>query len=183
MRTSVLFLALLSGTAFAGHKKSNQDQGATPPAAPSADTTQAAPVPPPEETAAPGPADVVKLRQAEMDATGKHMKVSMMLAKGRVAATPQDLQAQAAGLHSTALNLAGLFPQGTGPDAVPDTKALAQVWSDPTGFQDRINQYANATSTLVDVAATGDLDAWKAQLKQVGQACGGCHDGYRQDED
>jgi len=179
--TPVLLLALLSGAAFAGKKAPKTDSSASPPpATTTAPATEAAPAGHTDEESTPGPADLVKFRQVAMGATGKHMKASMMMAKGRVPATPESMQAQAEGLHALALDLGTMFPAGTDAAAVPDTEALDAIWSDPTGFQDKVELYKTETGTLVEAAQQGDLEAWKAQLGQVGHSCGACHDTYRQ---
>lgn len=70
-----------------------------------------------------------------------------------------------------------LFPAGTGREATPDTRAKPEVWSNRAEFEARANRLAAETDKLGEIAKGGNIDAVKAQVAVVGQACGGCHGG------
>jgi cytochrome c556 len=70
-----------------------------------------------------------------------------------------------------------LFPTGT--DTGGNTKALPAVWSDRAGFEKADANFVEAAQKLADLAKAGDADAFAAQVKVVGEACGACHKDYR----
>lgn len=70
-----------------------------------------------------------------------------------------------------------LFPAGTGREAAPETRAKPEVWSNRAEFEARANRLAAEADKLSEVAKGGNLDAVKAQIAAVGQACGTCHGG------
>lgn len=131
--------------------------------------------------AADKPEDIVSYRHTVMEAAGKHMKASSMIAKGQ-AARPQDMLGHAQALQAMSVDLAALFPAGTGPDKL-ETDSKAEVWTKPDEFKKAIEAYAAETAKLVDVARGGDVKAFGEQLGAVGRTCGGCHDTFRVDED
>ena len=70
-----------------------------------------------------------------------------------------------------------LFPTGTGREAVPDTRAKPEVWSQRANFDAALTKLITETQKLGDVAKTGGVDAVKTQYAVVAEACGGCHGG------
>lgn len=129
------------------------------------------------------PANAVKYRQAGYSGMARHMKALGMATKGKVVLPKADLVAHARALQSTGPLMAGWYPKGTGPDAGLKTEALEKIWSDRAGFEEKIKAYTTATTELVAKAETGDLEAIKGAMQGVGKSCGGCHDGYRKDDD
>jgi cytochrome c556 len=69
------------------------------------------------------------------------------------------------------------YPTGSGREAAPGTRAKPEVWSQRAEFVAAANKLADETAKLGELARAGNLDAVKAQVGAVGQACGGCHDG------
>ena len=82
----------------------------------------------------------------------------------------------AAKLDQLAQSLPRLFPNGSGREAAPATRARPEVWSDSTEFQEAAKRFAAETSKLADVAKRNDLEAIKAQFAATTRACGGCHE-------
>lgn len=70
-----------------------------------------------------------------------------------------------------------LFPKGT--ETGGNTKALPAVWSDRAGFDKAAANLVDAAQKLADLAKAGDTEAFAAQVKAVGEACGACHKDYR----
>ena len=85
-----------------------------------------------------------------------------------VKATQADAELKKAG---------GLFPPGTGRDAVPKTRAKPEIWTQRADFEAALNKLIAATDAIGAAAKTGNLDAVKAQWLKVAEACGGCHGG------
>lgn len=87
--------------------------------------------------------------------------------------------ARAAKMKALAADLPSWFPKGSGPEAGVKTAAKAEIWTDAAGFAAAATKLQDETAKLQDVAAAGDLDAIKAQVRATNAACKGCHDTYR----
>jgi cytochrome c556 len=74
------------------------------------------------------------------------------------------------------------FPKGSGREAWSEVNAKAEVWSDAAGFAAAAAGLKTQTAKLQQVAASGDIDAIKAQARATGGACKTCHDKYREEE-
>lgn len=69
--------------------------------------------------------------------------------------------------------LGGLFPDGSqGGEAAP------AIWEDREGFEEALSNWRAATATAIE-ASPGSLDDAKVSVGPVFQACKGCHDSYR----
>ncbi|MET0660587.1 MAG: cytochrome c [Steroidobacteraceae bacterium] len=75
------------------------------------------------------------------------------------------------------------FPTGSGPESGLKTRAKAEVWSDPKGFEAAQLAFAREAPKLVLLSQTGDAEGLTAQFKAVGKTCGGCHDKFRAPEE
>lgn len=129
------------------------------------------------------PAAISKYRHNAYEGMAKHMKVLGMVAKGQVTLPQADLVAHTKALQSTGPLMKGWFPKGTGPAAGVPTDALQEVWKDRPGFEAAVDKYIAATDTLVAKAEAGDMKSIGLAVKNVGKTCGGCHDGFRKDDD
>ncbi len=69
------------------------------------------------------------------------------------------------------------FPPGT--EEGHATKALPEIWSDPSGFQQAADDMADAADKLAELAKAGDIEGVARQVKVVGSACSACHHTYR----
>ncbi len=125
--------------------------------------------------AADEPANVIKYRQTIMESHGAHLRPIVMVVKGEVSYTGH-IAAHARAAHAVSLMLDDVFPDGTD---VGDTRARPEIWQDKAQFAAAVKALQTATGELVSVAESGDLTAVGAQLKKVGQACGGCHKTFR----
>jgi cytochrome c556 len=67
-----------------------------------------------------------------------------------------------------------LFPEGSqGGDALP------AIWENPDDFASKVNDFESAAGALkAAMDSGGDIGA---AFQQVGQACKGCHDDYREE--
>jgi cytochrome c556 len=98
-----------------------------------------------------------------------------MVINGEVSYTGH-IVAHARAAHAVSLMLDDVFPDGTD---VGDTRARPEIWQNKAQFAAAVKALQTATGELVSVAESGDLTAVGAQLKKVGQACGGCHKPFR----
>ena len=89
------------------------------------------------------------------------------------------IAANAAKMKALAADLPSWFPKGSGPEAGVKTAAKAEIWTDAAGFAAAATKLQDETAKLQDVAAGGDLDTIKAQVRATNAACKACHDKYR----
>jgi len=134
-----------------------------------------------EEMEAPA---IVEYREVLFESLGKHMKALSTIAKGKVDRR-DDMAGHAAAIASVAAMLPGAFPEGSGPGQGFHTEALPTVWSDWDGFVAAANRLQTEATTLAEMAGNADTPMGElgGQLGKVGQSCGGCHDGFREDDD
>jgi cytochrome c556 len=119
--------------------------------------------------------DPIAVRQAVMSLQGGDFAYirAVLAAKGDV--KPLEVPAKAI-IKSTAV-IPTLFPKGT--ESGGDTRALPEVWSDPTGFQKIAAAATDAATKLAAAAKAGDADEVAADTKLLGEQCGACHKAYR----
>ncbi len=123
--------------------------------------------------------DAIKYRHAVMSAMAAHVGAFSLILTGRVS-QPDHLLAHAEGLASSSALTGTLFPPGSGDG---DTEALPLIWSEPADFASKVEAVEQSTAQLLESARAGDRAAMMKGLKAVGDACKGCHDRYRKDED
>jgi cytochrome c556 len=71
------------------------------------------------------------------------------------------------------------FPRGSGVEARPLSEAKAEIWRDAAGFSTAASNVQVQATKLNQLAASGDIDGVKGQVRNTGMACKGCHDKYR----
>lgn len=121
----------------------------------------------------------IKYRQAMMEAIGGHMGAASQIVRGRVAPAGH-LAMHANALAELTGDLPALFPQGSD---FGETEAKAEIWDNWDKFQQAADQAKTATSAFAAAVAEGDADKIAAAHKEVGQACKGCHEEFRQKDD
>ncbi len=90
----------------------------------------------------------------------------------------KGLAFSARALAGWAKALPGMFPEGS---VNEETNALPTVWSEREEFERIAGLYAERATSLADIAASGDADAFKAQWALVRETCSSCHDTFRRD--
>lgn len=125
------------------------------------------------------PENYIKYRQAMMSAIGGHMGASTQIVRGKV--MPEGhLAMHAQALAELNSDIAALFPEGSD---FGETKAKDVIWQEWDKFQQAADQAKQATAVFADAVAGGDADTIAAAHKDVGQACKGCHEDFRQKDD
>ena len=127
--------------------------------------------------AADAPEDVAKYRQRVMKSQAAHLGAMGDVVKGKVSFTGH-LVDHAVALDLSAKHVVDLFPPGTGADKL-ENRAKPEIWQDWEKFKAGARLLSQETAKLVEVSKGGDFEAFKAQYKAVGKACGGCHKPFR----
>jgi len=122
-------------------------------------------------------ADAIKARQTHMKALGASAKAIFQQTH---AATPDMavVKAEAAKIDAAAKALPTWFPAGSGAGA--KTEALPLIWTDPKGFAAKQHVLALAAAKLNAVAQAGDAAGVGPAAHDVGAACKGCHETYKE---
>lgn len=115
----------------------------------------------------------VDYRQHVMAAVGGHMQAVADIVQGKVEhtghlATHANALADLAGIAPT------LFPAGSeGGDTLP------AVWENAEDFEAKLAAFKEAADGFKAAAASGERAQAGVALRDLGQACKGCHDDYR----
>jgi cytochrome c556 len=117
----------------------------------------------------------LKYRQSLMEAIGGDMAAIGDILKygmdlpGHVAVHADSLAA-----HSKLVGAAFERKVTAGP-----TDSEPAIWEKPDEFAQKVKNFETETAKLAEVARGSDPAALGAQVKAVGKACGGCHEGFR----
>jgi cytochrome c556 len=125
------------------------------------------------------PEVLVKQRQAAMTLIGKYWGPMGAMAQGKAPYNADVVKRNAGYLNVLdKMPWDGFSPETKGTSA--KTAALPAIWNEPDKFKQAQERLQNEVSKLVQVAASGDETAVKAQLGATGKACGGCHETFRE---
>lgn len=89
------------------------------------------------------------------------------------------IAANARTLSTLASALPTWFPRGSGVEARAMSEAKPEIWRDAAGFSTAAANLQAQATKLNQLAAAGDIDGVKGQVRNTGMACKGCHDKYR----
>lgn len=120
-------------------------------------------------------ASLVKERQESMGLMGRNMGAIGRVVRGEEANIAAAATA-ATVINENAKKIATEFPAGTGRDAIPESRARPEVWSQRAEFDAAANRLAEESAKFAEVAKGGNLEAMKTAYATLGQACGGCHE-------
>lgn len=118
--------------------------------------------------------DVIAKRQALMKDNGAQAQAAGQMVQG---ATPFDAAAAKAAMEKIAANageIPALFPQGS-----EGGKALPAIWQNFADFEAKAAALKTAAEAAAAAADQG-VEAFGPAFGAVGQACGACHEAYRQ---
>lgn len=123
----------------------------------------------------------VKARQAHMTLYQHNVGTLFGMAKGDIEYSAEAASAAASNLAAlSTLSQAGYWAPNTSTDDLGDqTRALPAIWQEGSTAGEIGGQLAEAAANLAAVAGDGK-DAMAAAIGPVGQACGACHEKYRQ---
>lgn len=119
-------------------------------------------------------------RHELMEGVGDAAKVIGGMLRGK---TDYDASAVMKSLQTfddASAELGDLFPAGT--ETGEDTKAAPAIWEDRDGFNAALQDWADAVDAAI-AASPQTLEDGRPVLGPVFQACKGCHDNYRIDDE
>ncbi|MGB3246241.1 MAG: cytochrome c [Sulfitobacter sp.] len=120
---------------------------------------------------------IVDARHAQMQLISYHTGILGAIAKGEMEYDSAIVDAAASNIREMAkLQRATIWVEGTEQGVAADSRAKAEVWSDPDGFSQKFTDLENASSAMVGAA---DMAAVGAGMAGIGGACKACHDDYR----
>ncbi len=118
----------------------------------------------------------IKHRQWIMRAVGGHMGAMGSIIKGEVRFV-DDLKGHARAMVELSKIVERVFPEGSD---FGETRALESIWEKPKEFKQAITAFQTEAAKLAKIAEGSDGQAFVAQFKNLGKACGGCHKKFRE---
>jgi len=124
--------------------------------------------------------EIVEARQGYYSLLGANMAALVSMVKGETEYDGAAAQTYADNMKTlTQYNVGHLFAPGTSKDDMPGkTRALAKIWEDGAGVQEKGMAFVNAVENLDAKAGLDKAELAKA-VQQLGGTCKGCHDDYR----
>ncbi len=119
---------------------------------------------------------LVKYRQSIMKQMGGTGSVFGPILNGKNK-NLRDAVVAATTVKILAKQITAVFPSGSGRDAVPDTRAKPEVWSQREEFEAAVTRLVEESDKLIDAASTNQIQTFRSQFKAFVAACGGCHSG------
>jgi cytochrome c556 len=124
-------------------------------------------------------AKAVKYRQSVLTVMGGNFGPLVAMARGNIPYDADAVALRGKRLHQMTLMMEEAFTRDTSAADV-DTAALDKIWSNWDDFTSKIADVQAATLALSE-DGTGGMDAFKTAFSNVGSACKGCHDNYKED--
>jgi cytochrome c556 len=121
---------------------------------------------------------IIAYRQTVMKSMGAHIAAIAMVAKGEVGYTGH-VEGHAKAIAAVARMIPEIFPAGSG---VGKSHAKPEIWQDWDKFKAGADNLAAQADKMAALGAGGDVAQIGAQLGQLGKACGGCHEAFREKE-
>ena len=127
-----------------------------------------------------GPFDAaIKARQAHMQLYAHNLGILGGMAKGAMDYNADLATVAATNLATLAtLNQMTYWPEGSDSFDNENTAALPKIWDNFPDVAKKGQALAEATAAMQAAAGNG-LDALRAAIGPVGEACGACHKAYR----
>ena len=95
----------------------------------------------------------------------------------------ETIQRHAALIAGNGPRILTWFPEGSGPESGRETRAKAEIWSDPETFRTRAQEFERVSAEFNRTVQSGNIEAIRAAVPGLGNACKNCHDRFRAPED
>ena len=125
------------------------------------------------------PEDAYDYRRSVMKSLGSHTHAFFLIFSGKVD-QPTQMSTHANAISAIGAEISTLFPAGSNVD---NSSALPLIWEEPEQFSEVAQNAKIATAGLAAAVASGDRQAVAQGFRALGNACKGCHDRYREDDD
>lgn len=125
------------------------------------------------------PEDAYDYRRSVMKSLGSHTHAFFLIFSGKVDQSTQ-MSTHANAISAIGAEISTLFPPGS---SVDDSQALSLIWEEPEQFSEVTENTKIVTARLAEAVAGGDRQAVAQGFRALGNACKGCHDRYREDND
>ena len=123
--------------------------------------------------------DAAKYRQSIMSALKGHAGAISMQARG-LAGDADYVANHAKAIANLGTELHSIFQEGSN---VEDSEALPAIWDEPDKFAEAVAKAEETMAALGEAATDGDLEAIGSAFRNVGEACKGCHERFREEHD
>lgn len=123
------------------------------------------------------------LREAHMSLYSANLGPLVGMARGEIDYDAEMAATRAGNIASYAgADILPYFVEGSSSDDLEDSRALPAIWQDMEDFTSKQAELAEAAQAAAAAAPDG-RDAFVAAFQRVGQACGDCHETYREPDD
>lgn len=129
--------------------------------------------------AEPSAEDAYEYRESIMTALKGHAGAISRQARG-LAGDSDYVANHAKAIANLGAELHTIFPEGSN---VEGSEALAAIWDEPEKFTKALANAEEAMAALGEVADGGDMEAIGNAFMNVGEACKGCHDNFREEQE
>lgn len=123
--------------------------------------------------------DAYEYRESIMTALKGHVGAISKQVRG-LAGEPAYAARHAKAIAGLVSELHTIFPKGSN---VGDSEALPGIWEDPDGFAKALANAEKAAAALGEAADGGDLQAIGGAFMNMGKACKGCHEEFREEHE
>jgi cytochrome c556 len=122
----------------------------------------------------------IAARQAHMSLYAFNLGLVGGMARGNIDYDAEAASAAAANIAALAnLDQSRYWPEGTSTMDTDTTRALPDIWDNLPDVIEKAQALSAAADGFAAEAGNG-VDALRAGLGPLGQACGACHENYRQ---
>ena len=123
--------------------------------------------------------DAYEYRESVMTALKGHAGAISRQVRG-LAGDPDHVGSHAKAIAGLGSELHTIFAEGSN---IEGSEALAAIWDEPEKFAEALANAEEAMAALGEVADGGDMEAIGNAFMNVGKACKGCHDSFREEHE
>ena len=138
-----------------------------------------------EEEAPPSPEEMAhqaREHQMYLHAFNLGKLVPMVRGEAEYDAATAAAAAESVSLLAQLLDSPLYWIPGTSTEEIEDSRALPAIWEQPEEFAAKVTAFQEATANLASAAGT-DLATLQTAFGPVGEACGSCHEDFREPEE
>jgi len=123
--------------------------------------------------------DAYEYRESVMTALKGHAGAISRQVRG-LAGDPDHVGSHAKAIAGIGSELHTVFAEGSN---IEGSEAMQEIWDEPEKFAEALANAEKAMAALGEVADGGDIEAIGNAFMNVGEACKGCHDSFREEHE